>query len=75
MVTSSDVTSLRVAAEPPFRAGDTGSSRVERHYARGGSRALPPTPLQRSRARLSALRLRLRTATASGARPVLGGDR
>ncbi|MFD3947550.1 amino acid ABC transporter permease [Streptomyces sp. NPDC058579] len=29
---------------------------VERHYARGAARALPPTPLQRLRTRLTALR-------------------
>ncbi|CAM5281599.1 MULTISPECIES: amino acid ABC transporter permease [Streptomyces] len=48
---------------------------VERHYARGNSRALPPTPLQRLRFRLTALRLWLRRATAADARPVTGGDR
>ncbi|MEU9996627.1 amino acid ABC transporter permease [Streptomyces sp. NPDC050848] len=31
---------------------------VERHYARGAARALPPTPLQRLRTRLTALRIR-----------------
>jgi polar amino acid transport system permease protein len=29
---------------------------IERHYARGASRALPPTPIQRLRSRLVALR-------------------
>ncbi|WP_225639992.1 amino acid ABC transporter permease [Streptomyces werraensis] len=48
---------------------------VERHYARGGSRSLPPTPLQRLRLRLTALRLWLRRATAADARPAIGGDR
>ncbi|MFI9266138.1 amino acid ABC transporter permease [Streptomyces werraensis] len=48
---------------------------VERHYARGGSRSLPPTPLQRLRRRLTALRLWLRRATAADARPAIGGDR
>ncbi|MGA4961473.1 amino acid ABC transporter permease [Streptomyces pseudogriseolus] len=48
---------------------------VERHYARGNSRALPPTPLQRLRFRLTAPRLWLRRATAADARPVIGGDR
>ncbi|MDT6983550.1 amino acid ABC transporter permease [Streptomyces lusitanus] len=48
---------------------------VERHYARGNSRALPPTPLQRVHGNLTALRLWLRRATAADARPVIGGDR
>ncbi|WP_435867209.1 amino acid ABC transporter permease [Streptomyces werraensis] len=48
---------------------------VERHYARGGSRSLPPTPLQRLRRRLTALRLWLRRTTAADARPAIGGDR
>ncbi|MFI9417520.1 amino acid ABC transporter permease [Streptomyces werraensis] len=48
---------------------------VERHYARGGSRSLPPTPLQRLRLQLTALRLWLRRATAADARPAIGGDR
>ncbi|MGA5895875.1 amino acid ABC transporter permease [Streptomyces venetus] len=34
---------------------------VERHYARGAARALPPTPVQRLRARLTAYRLSLRS--------------
>ncbi|EFL29947.1 ectoine/hydroxyectoine ABC transporter, permease EhuC [Streptomyces viridochromogenes DSM 40736] len=34
---------------------------VERHYARGAARALPPTPVQRLRARLAAYRLSLRS--------------
>ncbi|EFL20560.1 His/Glu/Gln/Arg/opine family amino acid ABC transporter, permease [Streptomyces himastatinicus ATCC 53653] len=33
---------------------------VERHYARGAARTLPPTPVQRLRAQLAALRARLR---------------
>jgi polar amino acid transport system permease protein len=37
---------------------------VERHYARGATRALPPTPLQRVRARLADLRARLRKEAA-----------
>ncbi|GAA0300623.1 amino acid ABC transporter permease [Streptomyces polychromogenes] len=37
---------------------------VERHYARGALRAVPPTPLQRARAGLRDLRLRLRQETA-----------
>ncbi|MFF2194609.1 amino acid ABC transporter permease [Streptomyces sp. NPDC058157] len=37
---------------------------VERHYARGALRAVPPTPLQRARAGLRDLRLRFRQETA-----------
>ncbi|MFH8891955.1 amino acid ABC transporter permease [Streptomyces sp. NPDC017949] len=37
---------------------------VERHYARGALRTVPPTPLQRARAGLSDLRARLREETA-----------
>jgi polar amino acid transport system permease protein len=48
---------------------------VERYYARGNSRALPPTPLQRLRGRLSAVRTRLSAATAADAGPAIGGDR
>ncbi|MCP8711143.1 amino acid ABC transporter permease [Streptomyces cellulosae] len=48
---------------------------VERYYARGNSRSLPPTPLQRLRLQLTALRLWLRRATAADARPAIGGDR
>lgn len=48
---------------------------VERYYARGNSRSLPPTPLQRLRFQLTALRLWLRKATAADARPAIGGDR
>jgi polar amino acid transport system permease protein len=48
---------------------------VERHYARGAARSLPPTPVQRLRARLGALRVRLGAATAADARPATGGDR
>jgi polar amino acid transport system permease protein len=48
---------------------------VERYYARGGSRALPPTPLQRLRGQLTAVRRRLSAATAADARPAIGGDR
>ncbi|WP_243762452.1 amino acid ABC transporter permease [Streptomyces sp. Tu 3180] len=48
---------------------------VERYYARGDSRTLPPTPLQRLRGRLSAARTRLSAATAPDARPATGGDR
>ncbi|MFJ3824599.1 amino acid ABC transporter permease [Streptomyces nodosus] len=48
---------------------------VERHYARGSAHALPPTPLQRLRSDLAALRARLRTASAAGARSSIGGDR
>ncbi|MFD7280763.1 amino acid ABC transporter permease [Streptomyces sp. NPDC059862] len=48
---------------------------VERYYARGNSRALPPTPLQRLRGQLSAVRTRLSAATAADARPAIGGDR
>ncbi|NEC52975.1 amino acid ABC transporter permease [Actinospica acidiphila] len=48
---------------------------VERYYARGNSRSLPPTPLQRLRGNLTALRLWLRRAAAADARPVTGGGR
>ncbi len=34
---------------------------VERHYARGSARALPPTPLQKVRARLALRRRSLRS--------------
>ncbi|MFG2874099.1 amino acid ABC transporter permease [Streptomyces sp. NPDC048337] len=37
---------------------------VERHYARGALRTLPPTPVQRARAALGDLRARFRTETA-----------
>ncbi|MEU4654060.1 amino acid ABC transporter permease [Streptomyces sp. NPDC023723] len=47
---------------------------VERHYARGSSRALPPTPLRRLRLRTAAVRARLTAATAADARPATGGD-
>ncbi|MFJ4082815.1 amino acid ABC transporter permease [Streptomyces iakyrus] len=42
---------------------------VERYYARGNSRTLPPTPVQRLRARLAAALTRLSAATAADARP------
>ncbi|MFM9370778.1 amino acid ABC transporter permease [Streptomyces sp. Da 82-17] len=42
---------------------------VERHYARGAERVLPPTPLQRLRARAASVRDRLRAATAPDAEP------
>ncbi|MFF5016619.1 amino acid ABC transporter permease [Streptomyces sp. NPDC001165] len=48
---------------------------VERHYARGSSRTLPPTPLQRLRVRLAALRAQLARATAPDARPAADGGR
>ncbi|MGW0337560.1 amino acid ABC transporter permease [Streptomyces sp. NPDC003011] len=48
---------------------------VERHYARGSARALPPTPLQRLRARPATLRARLDEATAPDVRPAVDGDR
>ncbi|WP_430741543.1 amino acid ABC transporter permease [Streptomyces sp. P13-3-3] len=48
---------------------------VERYYARGNSRSLPPTPLQRLRLQLTALQLWLRKTTAADARPAIGGDR
>ncbi|MEU9165126.1 amino acid ABC transporter permease [Streptomyces sp. NPDC048424] len=41
---------------------------VERYYARGSSRSLPPTPPQRLRIRLTALRARLHALTAPGGR-------
>ncbi|MEU9420019.1 amino acid ABC transporter permease [Streptomyces sp. NPDC051000] len=43
-----------------------GQFHVERYYARGTSRDLPPTPLRRLRIRLAGLRARLRTVTAPG---------
>ncbi|MFC9284178.1 amino acid ABC transporter permease [Streptomyces collinus] len=46
-----------------------GQSYVERHYARGAARALPPTPLRRLRVRGAELRSRLERATAPEARP------
>lgn len=46
---------------------------VERYYARGNARSLPPTPLHRLRGRLTAVRHRLGAATAADARPP--GDR
>ncbi|WP_128437022.1 amino acid ABC transporter permease [Streptomyces cyaneus] len=48
---------------------------VERYYARGDARTLPPTPLQRLRGRLNAVRHRLSAATAADARPAIGGHR
>ncbi|MEU3605530.1 amino acid ABC transporter permease [Streptomyces sp. NPDC035033] len=48
---------------------------VERHYARGSARGLPPTPPERLRARVTALRARPRRTASAGARPALGGDR
>jgi polar amino acid transport system permease protein len=54
---------------------------VDRYYARGNSRTLPPTPPQRLRGQLAAGRLRLSAATAAAARPAIdarptvGGDR
>ncbi|HEY5835620.1 MAG TPA: hypothetical protein VIW71_17280 [Streptomyces sp.] len=48
---------------------------VERYYARGAARALPPTPLQRLRVHLAVPRARLRAVTAADARPAIGGDR
>lgn len=41
---------------------------VERHYARGSSRGLPPTPLRLLRVRLAGLRGRLNSVTASAGR-------
>ncbi|MPY56823.1 amino acid ABC transporter permease [Streptomyces spongiae] len=41
---------------------------VERYYARGDARTLPPTPVQRLRGRLAAVRTRLSAATAPDAR-------
>ncbi|MEU0725010.1 amino acid ABC transporter permease [Streptomyces sp. NPDC006140] len=52
-----------------------GQYHVERYYARGASRALPPTPLQRLRRRISAVRVRWGAVTAADARPAIGGDR
>jgi polar amino acid transport system permease protein len=40
---------------------------VERYYARGAPRELPPTPLQRLRRQTAALGVRLRTASAADA--------
>ncbi|WP_031143945.1 amino acid ABC transporter permease [Streptomyces xanthophaeus] len=46
----------------------TGQYYVERYYARGTSRSLPPTPLQRVRLRLAVLRVRLHALTAPAGR-------
>ena len=43
---------------------------VERHYARGAARELPPTPLQRLRRRILSLGVRLRAASAPDAKPL-----
>ncbi|MGW5284911.1 amino acid ABC transporter permease [Streptomyces collinus] len=48
---------------------------VERHYARGSARALPPTPLRRLRVRGAELRSRLERATAPEALPAVDADR
>ncbi|MFI5756388.1 amino acid ABC transporter permease [Streptomyces sp. NPDC051569] len=48
---------------------------VERHYARGTARTVPPTPLRRLRVRPAVLRARPRAMTAADARPAIGGDR
>ncbi|MFJ9086786.1 amino acid ABC transporter permease [Streptomyces sp. NPDC102384] len=48
---------------------------VERHYARGDSRTLPPTPLQRLRGRLASVRAWLSRVTAADARPAIRGER
>jgi polar amino acid transport system permease protein len=48
---------------------------VERYYARGSAHALPPTPVQRLRVQLAALRVRLERTTAPGARPTADGGR
>ncbi|WP_199551896.1 amino acid ABC transporter permease [Streptomyces sp. N35] len=48
---------------------------VERHYARGNSRALAPTPLQRVRIHLGSVRRWLSKVTAPAARPAGGGGR
>ncbi|MFF9032829.1 amino acid ABC transporter permease [Streptomyces iakyrus] len=42
---------------------------VERYYARGDSRTLPPTPVQRLRARFAVALARLNAETAADARP------
>ncbi|MGW5327979.1 amino acid ABC transporter permease [Streptomyces sp. NPDC004014] len=48
---------------------------VERHYARGSARQLPPTPLHRLKVRAAGLRARLERSTAPGARPAAGDGR
>ncbi|MGW1591596.1 amino acid ABC transporter permease [Streptomyces sp. NPDC002386] len=48
---------------------------VERHYARGSTHRLPPTPLHRLKVRAAGLRARLERATAPEARPAVDGDR
>ncbi|RAJ68744.1 polar amino acid transport system permease protein [Streptomyces sp. Amel2xB2] len=48
---------------------------LERHYARGAARELPPTPVQRLRRRAATLRERLRTSSAAGAPPLVKGRR
>ncbi|MET9950519.1 amino acid ABC transporter permease [Streptomyces sp. NPDC006339] len=48
---------------------------VERYYARGSARRLPPTPPEQLRARLAALRRHARRATAGEALSASGGGR
>ncbi|MFI8420433.1 amino acid ABC transporter permease [Streptomyces sp. NPDC085479] len=48
---------------------------VERYYARGSARSLPPTPPARLRARVTALRRRSPRPTAADVPGSLGGDR
>ncbi|MGW1170166.1 amino acid ABC transporter permease [Streptomyces sp. NPDC002550] len=48
---------------------------VERHYARGSARSLPPTPLQGLKTRGVELRARWERATAPKVRPAVHGDR
>ncbi|WP_434587435.1 amino acid ABC transporter permease [Streptomyces sp. A5-4] len=52
-----------------------GQLHVERHFARGSARALPPTPLRRLRIRLAAVRARLHKATAPDAGSTIGRAR
>ena len=48
---------------------------VERYYARGSTRGLPPTPLRQLGTRLATLRARLRRAAAADAPAAPGGER
>ncbi|MFF8035201.1 amino acid ABC transporter permease [Streptomyces sp. NPDC016626] len=48
---------------------------VERHYARGSARALPPTPPEKLRVHLAAVRARLYRATEPDARPAVDRGR
>ncbi|WP_328442183.1 MULTISPECIES: hypothetical protein [unclassified Streptomyces] len=80
MVTSSEVTPTP-ATKPPNRAGAlllfamVLNSVVRNRAYQWDVVGRYPTPLQRPRGHLTALRHRPNAATAAGARPVIGGDR